>query len=47
MIAINTFFAVVMFYLAKYDFENDRNSLGWMNLMISAYNTAVVTNYFL
>lgn len=47
MIFLNLFFAIVLGYWAKRDFERGFDRLGWINLFFSAFNAAVVANHFL
>jgi len=47
MIFLNIFFAVVLGLWAKRDFERGFDTLGWMNLIFSAFNAAVVANHYL
>jgi hypothetical protein len=46
MIGLNIFFAFLMGYWALKDFENGNNKIGYVNLVFSSFNTAVVLNHF-
>lgn len=46
MIAVNMFFAFLMGYWALRDFSNGDDKIGYINLVFSAVNTAVVLNHF-
>jgi len=47
MIFLNLFFAILLAYWAKRDFERGFDKLGWINLVFSAFNAAVVLDHFL
>lgn len=47
MILLNLLFAIVLGYWAKRDFERGLDKYGWINLIFSAFNTAVVANHVL
>ena len=44
MIALNILFAILFWKFAVDAFEEDKETLGWFNIFISAFNTAVVVN---
>jgi len=46
MIGVNLFFAIACWYLAKIDFILGNKISGWISLVISAVNGAIVLNHF-
>jgi hypothetical protein len=43
-VVLNIFFAWLMLKWAKRDFDNGHNTLGWMNIVFSAWNAAAAAN---
>ena len=46
MIGVNIFFMIACWYLAKIDFELGNKISGWISLICSAVNGAIVMNHF-
>ena len=44
MIILNILFAILFWKFAVDAFEEDKETLGWFNIFISALNTAVVAD---
>jgi len=46
VLLFNAFFTWYFWVCAKAAFEEGRNATGWVDLFFSAFNAAVVMNYF-
>ena len=46
MIGVNIFFMIACWYLSKIDFELGNKISGWISLICSAVNGAIVMNHF-
>lgn len=46
-IILNIFFAWVCLKWARRDFENGHNVMGWINIVLSAWNAATAANQIL
>jgi hypothetical protein len=47
MIIINIFFAILFWKFAVEAFNNENDRLGWFDIFVSAFNTAVVANHLI
>ena len=47
MIIINVFFAILFWKFAVEAFNNENDRLGWFDIFVSAFNTAVVANHLI
>jgi len=47
MIILNILFAGLFWKLAVDAFNEENDKLGWINIVVSAFNTAVVADHFI